>query len=335
MDFMRKTSNVLFIYISFFEYEKEIIRNLKKFNYKIYSFDERISNLKIVKVIYRFVPILGRILTTIHFFRFYLKIKSINKLDYLFLLKGEVTPKWFIKKLIKLFPKIKTIYYTWDSFENNPNGLSLIKLFDKKISFDYSDSKKYNLQHRPLFSSISPRKNKAKRNFTLAASVLTVHSDRISILANIIAKLKEHGIYTKYYAYSRIKQIDIFKKSLVSNVTFKIQSKPLKKNDLIEFLNDANFIIDINHPNQKGLTMRTFEALVASKKLITTNASLKKYSFFKPNNILIVDRKNIQISKKFIKSKFHEYDKDLIERMTLEGWLREIFSNLPKYKWIK
>lgn len=330
---MRKKINILFIYISFFGYEKEIINTLSKIGYRVHFFDERISNLKVFKAAYRSIPILRLFLSNIHFFNILRKVKSLDRFDYLFVLKGEVTPSWFVKRIKFLFPNIKTIYYSWDSFKNNPNGLKLIELMEKKISFDFHDSIKYKLYHRPLFSSLTRNYGDLIINQNLAASVFTIHSDRVSVLSRIISQLKIHGVETKYYAYSRFEQFDKIKSAVSSDEEIKLQNKPLAKNDLNMFLSDANFIIDINHPEQTGLTMRTFEALVLSKKLISTNSNLKNYVFYNENNICVVDRNNIVIPDQFINSKFENYDNEFTELMTIEGWLKEIFSDSTMFKW--
>ena len=52
----------------------------------------------------------------------------------------------------------------------------------------------------------------------------------------------------------------------------------MKINDIVSLYKESEVILDINHPGQNGLTMRTFEALGAGKKLITTNTEIKKLS---------------------------------------------------------
>lgn len=331
---MKKPSNILFIYISFFGYEREIINTLKKNGFQVFAFDERISNLKSIKLIYRFIPFLGRILTTLYFYFILYKVSKVNQLSHFFVLKGEVTPRWFINKIKKRFPIVKTIYYTWDSFKNNSNGLDIFTLFEKKISFDFSDCKKYDLKHRPLFSSLNIKQDEKKSNPRLAASVFTVHTDRIYVLRKIINRLKQYHVKTQHYAYTRIKKFDSMKYSKVLDENIILQDKPLEKEDLKAFMKEAKFIIDINHPQQSGLTMRTFEALFASKKLISTNSNLKKYIFYNENNICIIDREKAEIPEHFIKSEFQDYNKELKELMTLEGWLNEVLSNEPMFKWI-
>ena len=59
----------------------------------------------------------------------------------------------------------------------------------------------------------------------------------------------------------------------------------MSQEEIISLISKSKAILDINHPSQVGLTMRTFETLGANKKLITTNENIKIYDFFDKENI--------------------------------------------------
>lgn len=56
----------------------------------------------------------------------------------------------------------------------------------------------------------------------------------------------------------------------------------------IELLRTSRCVIDMNQSGQVGLSRRPLEALFYKKKLITNNASLKEFPFYRPANILIL-----------------------------------------------
>ena len=70
------------------------------------------------------------------------------------------------------------------------------------------------------------------------------------------------------------------------------------------------------------------------QKIITTNSEIKKYSFFNPNNILIIDRSNIQIDKNFFEFEYEDIDIDLYEKLSITGWLKELFIEECSNNWI-
>lgn len=327
-----RNKKVLFIYISFFGYENEITNAIIKKGADVIAYDERFSNKKIVKITYRFFPFLSKIISFIYFFLIYQKVKKLDKIDFLFVLKGEVIPYWFIKKIKSRFENASLIYYTWDSFKNNPNGVKIHEIFDKSFTFDIKDSQEFNLIFRPLFS-VFYNKSVSKPNNYLAGTIITAHSDRIGVFNRIYNELGLNNIETKYYLYSRIKIIDRIKKTLIKSSKIVLFDKPLTIKDSYEFLSDVKYVIDINHPQQTGLTMRSIEALVNKKKLITTNSNIKDYCFFNENNICVVDRLAIKISERFLNTDFLEYPEEIIQALTIDGWIEAIFSE-EKLNWI-
>ena len=53
------------------------------------------------------------------------------------------------------------------------------------------------------------------------------------------------------------------------------QNKKLSYQENIEKAKRCSVMLEINKPEQQGLTLRALEALILNKKLITTNASIK------------------------------------------------------------
>ena len=115
----------------------------------------------------------------------------------------------------------------------------------------------------------------------------------------------------------------------------KISFISLNVSQIVGLYKKSDVILDINHPSQKGLTMRTFESIGAGKKLITTNSEVKRYCFYNPNNILVIDRENIEVNKIIFESTYEDIDEKLYDKMTLEGWINSIFFEDETYSWIK
>jgi hypothetical protein len=72
--------------------------------------------------------------------------------------------------------------------------------------------------------------------------------------------------------------------------------------------------------------MRTFEALGAKKKLITTNSNIINYSFYNKNNILVIDRIDPKIPPSFFQTKFENIEGVTYDKLTLQGWIQELFA---------
>ena len=72
--------------------------------------------------------------------------------------------------------------------------------------------------------------------------------------------------------------------------------------------------------------MRTIETLGAKKKLITTNPNVKGYDFYRPENVLIVDRINPIITKEFIEQPWEDVPEEIYRKYSISSWLNIIFE---------
>ena len=90
------------------------------------------------------------------------------------------------------------------------------------------------------------------------------------------------------------------------------------------YINRSKVLLDINRLGQSGLTFRVFESLGLEKKLITTNADIKNYDFYNPNNILVIDEKNPIIPMEFFENDYEKIPNSILEKYTLKGWTNHV-----------
>ena len=64
---------------------------------------------------------------------------------------------------------------------------------------------------------------------------------------------------------------------------------PIPYNEYVKCIKNTEVLCEIVQQNQTGLTVRAVEALFLNKKLITNNIEIKKYDFYNPNNVLILN----------------------------------------------
>lgn len=325
------SKNILLICPKFFNYHVEIMNALKSMGAEVDWFDERPSNNSLVKALLR----INKNLINYKIKKYYsLIINQIrnNKYDYILIIKPEGIPKSFIKQLRILNPNAKIILEIWDSIANNKDALDKIKLVDKTFSFDPKDCEKYNLNFRPLFyteqyNDISL--NKCKYDYDLMF-IGTVHSDRYKILKSIESKLANYGYKTYFYMYIPSKMLYlirkyIFREFVGSNIN-EFKFKSLSQNEIISIIEKTRVVIDIHHPKQIGLTMRTIEMVGANKKLITTNNNVKEYDFYKETNIQVVDRNISNLNMKIFESEYEPIDYNIKKRYSLQSWLLELLN---------
>lgn len=326
-----QNKNILFISVSFFGYQNEIFNSIVKRGGNVDLFDERPKNTFFTKALIRINRnSLGYLIN-----KYYNKIINITQkrnYDYIFITKGESISSKSLIKLRKLHPKAKFILYLWDSIINNKNAIKNICYFDYVYSFDKNDCSRYNFRFLPLFYIDTYENNEIEEKKDIDLLFIgTIHSDRYNFIQKINKQILSYKLVSYYYMY--FPSIILFYKMKFENkIPRKISKeefhfKSLGKEDIAKYLRRSNIIIDIQHPKQTGLTMRSIETLGAKRKLITTNVSIKEYDFYNPNNILIIDRINPVIPMDFFTNPYEEVPLQIYKKYSLESWIETIFNS--------
>lgn len=331
MNFL-KGKRILLFAPQFFGYEVEIRNKLQELGSEVYLYDERPSNNFIVKVLIRINPVLL-------YKRIYKHYKTIierhreAQFDYILFFKGETVSKELIISLKESFTHTKIVLYLIDSLRNYPHLKECLGLFDKALSFDLSDTQNFNnLNFRPLFfldeySEIGFNNGSSKYDILFIG---TVHSDRWAFLNKIKSIAEANGLKVKYYLYFQSPVIfwwrKIFNPSYWTIPIRYAEFISLPKSKVIEYIGQSSIIVDIQHPKQTGLTMRTIEVLGANRKLITTNDQINRYDFYNSSNILIADRSNPVVNDCFLQSGYVKPDISVYEKYTLEKWVFDVLK---------
>lgn len=310
----------------FFDYEKIIKKELENLGAIVDYFDDRPNNDFLTKV---FLRLKLKFLINRKINNYYGEIYSFirNKAyDYIFVISPETLSYKELKIIKGIQPQAKYLLYMWDSFRNK-NSFNTITLFDKVYSFDYKDANEFQVNFLPLFYA-HEYKLLESNDFEYDLSfIATAHSDRYQIAKEILSLLGECHIYIYFYLPSKIMYfirkyfIKKYKYGNINDFSF----LPLAHSEIIDIFKKSKNILDINHPAQNGLTMRTFECLGAKKKLITTNTNVKSYDFYHENNILIIDREKIILDKNFLSLPYMELSPEIYKKYCIEEWLKTIF----------
>ena len=250
--------------------------------------------------------------------------------DYIFIVSPETLGFHELKQIKALQPRATFILYMWDSFQNK-NSLNTLTLFDRVVTFDPNDAKIYNLIFHPLFY-IEDYASATANDLKLydICCIITAHSDRYSVTQ----KVKEYAqklslkMFTFLYLNSKLmywgRRIFVRKYQYGSIDDFSFS--PMSQNEIISIIAQSKAVLDINHPSQIGLTMRTFEVLGAQKKLITTNHNITSYDFYDENNILVIDRENPILNSVFFNTPYHSLEPSIYASYSLHNWINFVFD---------
>ena len=326
-----RNKNILFICRKYFGYESEIIKSLQNGNNKVLHLIDVPFNSNIVKACIRFFPNLFFKKSAIKYNNF-INNSTIRNFDIVFVIIGETVSPSFISELKNKNPNAKFILYIWDSIENNrKNIINRLKLYDKTFCFQKEDCLKYNLIFLPLFYIDVYKKlpSLSQSKEIDLCFIGTAHADRPKIIQNLIDQIGNHR---KVFAFLYLQANWLFWVYKIFYPPYKnvkkelINFNKLNKEEISQIYNNSKIILDIQHPKQTGLTIRTFEVLASSTKLVTTNKDIMNYDFYNKNQICIIDRKNPKIPASFFEINNYILNPTLINNYSLNNWLNKIFS---------
>lgn len=326
---------ILFFAPNSFGYEYEIKEELERQGARVILHNERPSNAALVKAVIRLNKKMVRFYTDIYF-ESILKQYSNTFFDFIFILRGEAFSPTVLKKFKLQFPETKFVLYLWDSIKNN-DTLDILPYFDKVYSFDRLDVQKYSqLSFLPLFYLKEyGEMDTYSGSINNIMFVGTVHSDRFLFLEKLKYALAFRKINLDTYYFFQSKLL-YFKKRLLdpsfrktSINDFKFIS--LKKTEIIDKMKYSKAVLDIQHPNQIGLTMRCIETLGGKRKLITTNLDVKEYDFYQPSNILLLKRSEstdnlVDLIQNFISIPYKLLPHEIYEKYSITNWIKVIFD---------
>lgn len=252
--------------------------------------------------------------------------------DLILVINGQTLSSQTLRRLRQVYPMSQFILYLWDSVVNRPNILKNFPLFDKVFTFDPQDAARYQLRLRPLFfgpgfNATEPSARPVRYQISFVG---TAHTDRYAVVDRLRAGLHA-GTSAYWYLYLQAPWVMYYyrctEKTMRHARVEDFNFIPLGKAEVQSVFLESHSILDIEHPNQVGLTMRTFETIGASKKLVTTNDSIRDYDFYSPNNICVIDRKTPKISEGFFETPFSPLSDAIRNRYSITGWLDELIGN--------
>lgn len=283
-----KYKRVAFLGPSFFSY----IQNIKaafevKGFFSIYI-DERASNSILYKILIR--------LNLSFIYKYYQKYYEEkvfdmllkNNIELIYFIDIEFISKNFLKRCKE--KNIKLVLYMWDSHNNKPYFSKVLSYFDEISTFDYQDSKKFNMKLIPLFAEDDFKIDNSARNNT-CVFLGTMHSKRIEVLKDLKVQLSNQNISLKPMLYYHSKFLFILKnihKPLNLKYLFQINTNGFTKKTIGESYKSSVYVFDLHHYKQSGLTSRTFEALRAGCILITYNENINNLPLNLQQNCILV-----------------------------------------------
>jgi hypothetical protein len=193
----------------------------------------------------------------------------------------------------------------------------LAKYADSAFTFDVADSISYGYKYLPLFHSeridisggIKTTTKVRQYKFCFIGSY---HGDRAYVLSTFLSAEPSESNYVKLFFQSKLQYVFYYLKDPALRAIPRewITFNPVSRIELENVSQQSEYVIDIHHPAQTGLTMRTWETLSKGYRLITTNPSILLHCV--DDSVGVIDRKT---GKRWTQEQCQAYKDDLSERV--------------------
>ena len=319
---------VLLIAPRFFGYEAEIRNEIERRGAQVDYLADRPFDQPWQSALTRTAPALLQSWVN-RLYRNQLEHLAATHYDVILVINGQTLTPEVLAELKVSFPKAQTVLYLWDSMSNRPGIAQALRYYDTAFSFDPESASQYGMTLRPLFFTSGFERPVAQVFDYQLSFVGTMHSDRYEVINQLQSQLNG-SINAYWYPYLQAPWVYWAYRAAKPAMRYAqkkdFQFKPLDTAKVQEIFARSQAVVDIEHPKQRGLTMRTFETMGANKKLITTNQSVRQYDFFRKENICVIDRKKPNIPVTFWDASYQPLSPDIYRKYSLAGWLDEVLG---------
>lgn len=199
-------------------------------------------------------------------------LKSIPENDLLVYFNPELPTK---RDLSALYHKSKVVkFYFWDSVKLKKRFVDIISDNNAKIfTFDRVDAEKFGLTYQPLFYSKPDVRHdavKAKKQVFFAG---TLYGSRLYKLTCASRLLSERQIKLNTHLYCKTPMHWLWYQWQAKSMgtDFCITTKKFSRQELQKAMAGSFAVLDFAENDQNGMSLRTFEAIAHSCKIVTDN----------------------------------------------------------------
>lgn len=329
-------AKVLIIASSFFGYRDRVADELRRQGYEVDAVDDRPSETVAFRSIAKVAPGLlsgavARYADTLHSRvagSEYAHVIYLGGMTFLF-------TRAQIDRMRAAAPRTTFSAYLWDSLANSPCLAECLDLFDRVLSFEPGDCRPGGPALRPLFYSgaYSDLPTEPEDGFWWdACFVGSVHqSSKFLAIDSMVRFLRERGlrVFTHYYLPSR-------SVALLRCIQFaayrhaELVFEPLQSERVAEVYAHSKAILDSPQAGQRGLTMRTLEAVGARRKLVTTNADALEYDFALCGNVVAWDSVR-GVNPAFFDMPYRRLSEGVYESYSIRTFAQALLDGKPEY----
>lgn len=335
---MSERPRLLIICPQFFGYHEAILSAAKGQGIDATWIEDRGGSSWPYKIGLKVLPTLTRNLTQQRALE---KIEALDNpqgIDHVLIVKGDGLSLQTLQLLKSRASNAQISLYLWDNAKNIPSIERLAALCDRVLTFDPGDAQKTGWSFLPLFSRFTPSAPQPVENLQYDWSFIgSLHSDRHRVLRGLVASNPRLKYFVHCYSQNVmagfLRSYRDPKAILPSAIP--VTDQQLSSTEVQRISSQSKAVVDIEHPEQTGLTMRTIESLLQGQKLITTNTRLLDYDLYDPTRACVIDRAQPVIPESFLNEPFRAVPDEVANDYHIDSWLRKAIEISPKHETAK
>lgn len=229
----------------------------------------------------------------------------------------------FMEYLKNTYPNAKLVCFIEDLVKSilDVDFRTIIRKCDLAISYDKGDSMKYGIFYYPTPYSICPINN----NHNIKPSdvyFLGLAKNRLQDIITVFEILKGKGLSCDFYITGVEPKDQIYANEIHYNTYLSYEEN-------LQHVLKTKCLLEIMQQGSTGYTLRTWEAIMHNKLLLTNNAFIKQAPFYKSQYIQIYSDVNaIDISA--IKNSLQKIDYEYMDKLSPKYLLDFIETKLIK-----
>ncbi|UYO48379.1 hypothetical protein KQX64_20950 [Rhodopseudomonas palustris] len=325
-----EAGRLLLICSHFFSYNELIAAQLRQMGYDVVVWDDRVFHTTLYKLLLRKLSLLTGLATA----RVYIdkaKLLPQGSLDQILIVKGEGLSRPVLSFLRSRFPQARIGLFLWDAVTNTRNSRRIAPFADYVYTFDPDDARQYGWHYRPLFAKrddgMAYQQSKYDWSF-----VGTIHSDRARVIRRFRAAVSpaRRGFVFGYVPSRLLYLMHLVRDPRIAwEAPGAISLAPMPSAAATRVISSSRAVLDIEHPTQIGLTMRSIETLLSGRKLITTNRTMLDSPLYHPSRVCVIDRANPIVPDRFFDDVFETIPDEVAHAHSLAGWADEVLGRVP------
>ena len=150
--------------------------------------------------------------------------------------------------------------------------------FDKVFAFDKTDADKYHFSYFPLIYTKCVSMDNKEPEYDLF--YIGKAKDRYQQLVRVFEKAQKEGLKCDFNIVEVPKEKQVYGDMINYN-------HPLSYSEVLKRMDNAKCIVDMIQGQSTAFTIKTCEAIIYDKKLITSNENVKKEDFYNKNMMLV------------------------------------------------